>query len=452
VGKKDPIHPSYYDWDGLDVIVERDSSGVITDRHIHGPAPVAGIGTRLVSYNYHDSIWPLPDLWYHRDAVGSTRILTKDDTPPTVGAKYDVNAWGAYTRSEGSEDTPFVFCGKERRTDTPDADLVYFGRRYYAPSLGRWLSRDPAKQKLNWYQYYSNDPMNRVDAEGLQAMPFGSPYIELPPDHHREHHQEIIDHFRRLPPAIVPTDEWSSSVPEFKTDPASNAKYFSELRAAAAELTKLNQALLPDLAAYYRDIVRQLKSMPNITGLAGELWNHWWCGGGDILDMDPGKVFRHAAARDVAAAAIALAGNSVRARLARHPTSTVHIKPMTTLSTPASRADRLDILRDVDFFASCGVLQAQAQASASPVKGEPGVYEVTVWYFVWDRFRWLPKTDLYAVDPYAPTLKARDEWAAALEGYKHEGGTVTAFDWQTKPLTYGYRVRVSAEGKVTEVR
>jgi RHS repeat-associated protein len=168
VGKKDPIHPSYYDWDGLDVIVERDASGVMTDRHIHGPAPVAGIGTRLVSYNYRDAPWPLPDLWYQRDAVGSTRLLTKDDTPPTVGAKYDVNAWGAYTRSEGSEDTPFVFCGKERRTDTPDADLIYFGRRYYAPSLGRWLSRDPAKQTLNWYTYCSNNPMNRVDPSGLE--------------------------------------------------------------------------------------------------------------------------------------------------------------------------------------------------------------------------------------------------------------------------------------------
>jgi len=45
----------------------------------------------------------------------------------------------------------------------------YYGLRYYNPTQGRWLSRDPSEENggANLYGYISNDPLNRIDLLGL---------------------------------------------------------------------------------------------------------------------------------------------------------------------------------------------------------------------------------------------------------------------------------------------
>jgi RHS repeat-associated protein len=68
------------------------------------------------------------------------------------------------------------FTGKERDTES---GLDYFGARYYASSMGRWMSPDwSAKaepvpyaklenpQSLNLYAYVGNNPLSRRDADG----------------------------------------------------------------------------------------------------------------------------------------------------------------------------------------------------------------------------------------------------------------------------------------------
>ena len=49
------------------------------------------------------------------------------------------------------------------------ADLSYYGYRYYAPALGRWLSRDPLEEEggVNLYVCVDNSPVNWVDPVGL---------------------------------------------------------------------------------------------------------------------------------------------------------------------------------------------------------------------------------------------------------------------------------------------
>jgi len=52
----------------------------------------------------------------------------------------------------------------------PDTHLVHFGAREYAPSLGRFLTRDPigfAGGQSNVYDYAANDPVNFIDPSGL---------------------------------------------------------------------------------------------------------------------------------------------------------------------------------------------------------------------------------------------------------------------------------------------
>jgi len=45
----------------------------------------------------------------------------------------------------------------------------YYGQRYYNPSTGRWLSRDPLKERggVNLYNFCGNNPVNSFDVNGL---------------------------------------------------------------------------------------------------------------------------------------------------------------------------------------------------------------------------------------------------------------------------------------------
>ena len=62
----------------------------------------------------------------------------------------------------------YRYSGKERDDAT---GLYYFGYRYYASWLGRWLSPDPAgaEDALNLYQFVHNNPLNEEDEDGLQS-------------------------------------------------------------------------------------------------------------------------------------------------------------------------------------------------------------------------------------------------------------------------------------------
>lgn len=75
----------------------------------------------------------------------------------------------------------YKFTGKERDTES---GLDYFGARYYASSMGRWMSPDWSKtpagvpyadlsnpQSLNLYEYVGNNPLSRPDLDGHGCPP-----------------------------------------------------------------------------------------------------------------------------------------------------------------------------------------------------------------------------------------------------------------------------------------
>jgi len=70
---------------------------------------------------------------------------------------------------------PFMFSTKYYDWET---GLYYYGHRYYNPSTGRWLSRDPIGEKggKNLYGFVKNNPISCVDRLGLnwftQHLPF----------------------------------------------------------------------------------------------------------------------------------------------------------------------------------------------------------------------------------------------------------------------------------------
>jgi RHS repeat-associated protein len=50
-----------------------------------------------------------------------------------------------------------------------ESDFLYYGHRYYNPSTGRWLNRDPIRERggINLYCFVNNDPPNGIDLHGL---------------------------------------------------------------------------------------------------------------------------------------------------------------------------------------------------------------------------------------------------------------------------------------------
>jgi len=61
----------------------------------------------------------------------------------------------------------YRYTGKERDDST---GLYYYGARYYAPWLGRWMSADPLGAEgsgLNMYWFASGNPINRIDLDGM---------------------------------------------------------------------------------------------------------------------------------------------------------------------------------------------------------------------------------------------------------------------------------------------
>ena len=77
---------------------------------------------------------------------------------------YDIDAFGKEPKA--STRNPWHFCSKRA-----EEGLIFFGLRFYDPSLGRWISPDPAGSidSPNLYLYVRNSPLNRLDLFGLYS-------------------------------------------------------------------------------------------------------------------------------------------------------------------------------------------------------------------------------------------------------------------------------------------
>ena len=70
----------------------------------------------------------------------------------------------------GTFATTISFRFSAKYTDA-ETGLLYYGYRYYQPSTGRWLSRDPQEEQggVNLYTFAENVPVNLFDYLGLQS-------------------------------------------------------------------------------------------------------------------------------------------------------------------------------------------------------------------------------------------------------------------------------------------
>jgi RHS repeat-associated protein len=119
------------------------------------------------------------------DGNGNVTTLVYSPDATIVG-QYEYDAFGEVIRATGplAKTNPFRSSTKYQDDET---DLLYYGYRYYNPSTGRWLSRDPAGEDsgdINLYSFVSNDPLAHTDELGLMKQ------------------QNIIDGVKRLDAAI----------------------------------------------------------------------------------------------------------------------------------------------------------------------------------------------------------------------------------------------------------
>ena len=91
------------------------------------------------------------------DVQGTIRLLINSKTAE-IFKRNHCDAFG----SGLSSDIPYAYAGK--RYD-PKTGLFYFGKRYYDPSLRRWLTPDPIgpEDHSNLYQYVFNNPFRYQD-------------------------------------------------------------------------------------------------------------------------------------------------------------------------------------------------------------------------------------------------------------------------------------------------
>ncbi len=96
------------------------------------------------------------------DFLGNIVALISQDQ--TIAESYHMDAFGREQNQNNLN--PWRFSSKRSI-----GGLVYFGLRFYDPSLGRWLTPDPSgfTDGPNLYVYVLNSPLNRLDLFGLNS-------------------------------------------------------------------------------------------------------------------------------------------------------------------------------------------------------------------------------------------------------------------------------------------
>ncbi len=104
---------------------------------------------------------------YLYDGNGNVMALV-DAADKSIVATYEYDPFGNTLRATGAKAAANPFRFSTKYTDD-ETGLVYYGFRYYAPSVGRWASMDPAQETggLDSYAMVFNNPVSSYDILGL---------------------------------------------------------------------------------------------------------------------------------------------------------------------------------------------------------------------------------------------------------------------------------------------
>jgi RHS repeat-associated protein len=148
---------TYFVYDGTIPVVELDSTGNVSATNTFGAAGLVsrGIGSATVFYSF--------------DSEGN--VSQRSDATGGVLSNYLFAAHGSIL--SGSSNEPFSYKAQFGYYTDNETGLQLLTNRYYDPSAGRFLTRDPISYGggANLYSYTSNNPVNAIDPLGLQGGP-----------------------------------------------------------------------------------------------------------------------------------------------------------------------------------------------------------------------------------------------------------------------------------------
>jgi len=110
--------------------------------------------------------------YYHYDGIGSASAIT--DANGTVTNTYRYDPFGNMITSTGKLGR-YSFVGAFGVENDGMSGLFHMGARYYDPTIGRFIQRDPVRGfvsdplSLNRYIYCGNNPINFIDPKGLEC-------------------------------------------------------------------------------------------------------------------------------------------------------------------------------------------------------------------------------------------------------------------------------------------
>ncbi len=171
---------AYYAYDGMGRRVESKEGSTTTFYAYLGTETLQELVTSSGTYNeyVYAAGMRIAELspgsssatsYYHEDVLGSTRLIT--DSKGNVLFSDNYQPFGQDNSGTGS--ATYRFTGKPVSQTT---GLYYEYQRWYDPSIGRFISKDPLAgfltdpQSFNGYTYGSDSPTNVVDSTGLSGQ------------------------------------------------------------------------------------------------------------------------------------------------------------------------------------------------------------------------------------------------------------------------------------------
>jgi RHS repeat-associated protein len=137
---------------------------------LEGAGGIGDLLARSHGYASSNGNWYVHNC-YHADGNGNITYLV--NSSQTLAASYRYDPYGNTISSSGSLASANVyrFSSKEIHVNS---GLYYYGYRWYAPNLQRWLNRDPIEELggINLYNYVLNNPINHADRDGLVTTAF----------------------------------------------------------------------------------------------------------------------------------------------------------------------------------------------------------------------------------------------------------------------------------------
>ncbi len=103
--------------------------------------------------------------FYHADLKSG---VVQTGSSGLVSGRRAYDAFGNVVGSTGTWQGPFSYGGPFGYQTDEDSGLLLLGHRYFDPTLGRFLSRDPIGDGRNWYTYCGNNPLKYADIDGLK--------------------------------------------------------------------------------------------------------------------------------------------------------------------------------------------------------------------------------------------------------------------------------------------